>query len=49
MLIGMSWKNLGKVGMTYNAWKFFRVIAIEVTLLKRAEAFIPLVAVPILW
>jgi hypothetical protein len=45
----MSWENLGKVGMTYNAWEVFWVSTIEVTLLKRAEAFIPLTAVPILW
>jgi hypothetical protein len=45
----MSWKNLGKVEMTYNAWEVFWVGTIEVTLLKRTEGLIPLVAVPILW
>ena len=48
-LIRISWKNLGIVGMTYYAWEDFWVSTIEVTLLKRAEAFIPLVVVPILW
>ena len=33
--------------MTYNAGEGFRVSTIEVTLLKRAEAFVPLGVVPI--
>jgi hypothetical protein len=45
----MSWKNLRKVEMTYNAWEIFWVSTVEITLLKRAEALIPLVAVPIFW
>jgi hypothetical protein len=45
----MSWRKLGKVGMAYNAWEVFWVSTIKVTLLKRAEAFIPLMAVPIIW
>ena len=45
----ISWKNFGKVEMTYNGWEVFWVSTIEVALLKGAEAFIPLVAVPVLW